>query len=156
MRCDICGSNDSVFFIKPDGSGGELRLCRACAVSRGYASAGEGLGARLDSLLIDEAASSGPCPSCGWTADNLRSSGRLGCTDCVKAFRREILYALDRSGGRRPYDGKAPRGLREADRVGDSVADLSSALERAVRSEDFEAAAAIRDRLRAAAERRPR
>lgn len=132
-----------------------MRMCRACAVARGYASSGEGLGARLDSLLIDEAASSGPCPACGWTADNLRSSGRLGCTDCVKAYRREIVSALNRSGGHHPYDGKVPRRLRDADSVGDSIASLSSSLERAIRSEDFETAAAIRDRLRAATERHP-
>jgi len=155
MRCDVCGSSDSVFFIKPDGYGGELRMCRACAVARGYASAGDGLGARLDSMMSDDGSpATDTCPACGWTAALLRSSGRLGCAGCVAVFRREILASIQRAGGRIPYDGKVPRGggVREPD--GTSLSSLSSSLELAIAEEDFEAAAAIRDRIRAASGRR--
>ncbi|OHD23600.1 MAG: hypothetical protein A2Y38_17815 [Spirochaetes bacterium GWB1_59_5] len=132
-------------------------MCRSCAVARGYASEGGGLGARLDSMLSAETGpSSGTCLSCGWTAELIRSSGRLGCADCVKVFRREILSALKRAGGNGPYDGKMPLkgGAGEADKA--SFASLSTALELAIRSEDFEAAASIRDRIRAASGRSPR
>lgn len=132
-------------------------MCRSCAVARGYASEGEGLGARLDSLLSAEPGPSpGTCPSCGWTAELIRSSGRLGCTACVNVFRREILSVLKRAGGYSPYDGKMP--LREKAGEADvaSLASLSAALEQAIRSENFEAAASIRDRIRAASGRSSR
>lgn len=155
MRCDVCGSSDSVFFIKPDGYGGELRMCRSCAVARGYASAGDGLGARLDSMMSDgDAPMTGTCPACGWTAALLRSSGRLGCAGCVAVFRREILAAIQRAGGRLPYDGKMPRGGGARELDGASLASLSSSLDLAIAEEDFEAAAVIRDRIRAVSGRR--
>jgi len=115
-------------------------MCRSCAVTRGYASEGEGLGA---------SPASGTCPACGWTAASIRSSGRLGCSDCAIVFRREILSALKRSGSHGPYEGKVPhRGLAGTVQEA-SITALSAALERAIRSEDFEEAATIRDRIRA-------
>jgi len=125
-------------------------MCRSCAVTRGYASEGEGLGARLDSLLSGESDPvSGTCATCGWTAALLRSSGRLGCPDCAQAFRREIMSALKRSGGHGPYEGKVPRRNLPGACDVPSHATLSAALEQAIRSENFEEAAALRDRIRA-------
>lgn len=125
-------------------------MCRSCAVAGGYASEGEGLGARLDSLLGAETGPvSGTCSSCGWTAALLRSSGRLGCPDCIKIFRREIMSALKRAGSHGPYEGKVPRRRLPGSSDEPSHAALAAALERAVRAEDFEEAAAIRDRIRA-------
>lgn len=150
MHCDVCGSSDSIFFIKPDGSGVELRLCRSCAVARGYASEGSGLSARVESMFDNESAmSSGICATCGCTATVLHSSGRLGCPDCVKIFRREILAALKRAGSRGPYEGKVPRRNLTGVPSEPAVADLAVALEEAIRSEDFEAAATLRDRIKA-------
>lgn len=124
MRCDVCGSSDSVFFIKPDGSDGELHMCQACAAARGYAASDESLGSRT---------ASAPCPSCGWTAERLKSTGRLGCPLCATVFRREILAILRRSGRATDYEtGMASVRSRE--------------LAEAIRNEDFERAAAIRDR----------
>lgn len=125
-------------------------MCRSCAVTRGYASEGEGLGARLDSLLGGESGPvSGTCENCGWTAALLRSSGRLGCPDCVKAFRREVMSALKRSGSHGPYEGKVPPRNLSATVDEPNLASLSAALEQAIQSENFEEAAALRDRMRA-------
>ncbi len=153
MRCDVCGSGDSVFFIKPDGSGGELRMCRSCAVSRGHASDGEGSSARLDSLPGVDSGSgsgsvSGACASCGWTAALLRTSGRLGCPACVHVFRRDLMSALKRTGRAGPYEGKIPRRCPTSPEDPLPAA-LSAALEQAIQNEDFETAATLRDRIRA-------
>ncbi|HPM71887.1 MAG TPA: UvrB/UvrC motif-containing protein [Spirochaetales bacterium] len=169
MRCDACGSIDSVFFIKPDGAGGEQRLCRRCALARGYAVGGDGvLGA-----IVDPDPGEGPepvCRDCGWTAERLRATGRLGCSSCASTFRSLVSAMLARAGARGAYDGKVPRTAapaRDADgsraamtlsleravaRDADgSRAAMTLSLERAVAREDFETAASIRDRLRAAA-----
>ena len=137
MRCDVCGSSDSVFFIKPDGSDGELRMCRSCAAAGGYAASDEGQGAGCASTT---------CPACAWTADRLKSTGRLGCPLCATAFRREILAILRRSGRTSAYEGTTPgTAAVRAGRTG--LADSRAReLEEAIRNEDFERAAAIRDR----------
>jgi len=150
MRCDACGSIDSVFFIKPDGAGGEQRLCRRCALARGYAVGGDGvLGA-----IVDPDPGEGPepvCRDCGWTAERLRATGRLGCSSCASTFRSLVSAMLARAGARGAYDGKVPRTAAPARDADGSRAAMTLSLERAVAREDFETAASIRDRLRAAA-----
>lgn len=154
MRCDVCGLSDSIFFVKPDGAGGELHVCRACAVIKGYAQAGEGLGARLDSFFTEEDSSPGPCPRCAWTAERLASTGQLGCTHCAKVFRRETMALRKRSGAPGLYEGKVARATAAGAYHAGTKAELSVSLENALRTEDFEAAARIRDSLIAVDKRR--
>ena len=154
MRCDVCGSSDSVFFVKPDGAGGELHVCRSCAVLKGYAQAGDGLGARLDSFLNEENTALGPCPHCGWTAERLATSAQLGCTHCIKVFKREIIALRKRAGASAVYDGKVARASAVNDLDSGTRMDLSISLEKALREEDFEKAARIRDSLISSSKRR--
>jgi len=164
MRCDHCGATDSVFYIRPDGQGGEERLCRACALKKGYATEGDGYGARLDVLAGERSSDAvSACPACAWTGERLRSTGLLGCPECAGVFRRAVDLALRRSGGGVRYEGKVPpRDRRPSDARGQEAAqakapepgspgELAEALERAIAAEDFEAAAVYRDRIRAAA-----
>jgi len=58
---------------------------------------------------------------------------------------------LARAGARGAYDGKVPRTAAPARDADGSRAAMTLSLERAVAREDFETAASIRDRLRAAA-----
>ncbi len=152
MRCDVCGSNDSVFFIRPDSQGAELHLCKVCAIARGYAVAAESdvLGVRLDSLLsgVTDELSPVVCPACGCTAERMHSTGRLGCVDCATTFKREILSILRKAGRVGTYEGKMPPFPRENTLQEKSAFELSGKLEAAIHAEDFESAAAIRDRLR--------
>jgi protein arginine kinase activator len=135
MRCDVCGSSDQVFFIKPDGSDGELHLCRACAVERGYL--GNAAGQTMPA-----------CPVCGMTIDRLRSGGKLGCPSCAVTFKPEILAMQRRSSRASRYEGKIPddRGQDDAERA---LGALNAELEAAIQSEHFEEAAGIRDRIKA-------
>lgn len=164
MRCDSCGSGDSVFYVRPDGHGGEERLCRACARERGYVAEGDAYGARLDALaggLFDLGASPAAdiaalaCPSCSWTEERLRATGLLGCSECARALRRTVESTLRRSGWPGRYEGKVPpipgaRSRHRGDEPGTQPAmeELAAALERAIAAEDFESAAEFRDRLR--------
>lgn len=155
MRCDVCGSPDSVFFIRPDGADGELRLCRSCAIERGYATPGEGLGARLDAMASadEDAPSRRRCPSCGWTAERLKSTGKLGCPECAKAFKRDIEIRTRKTGRAGKYEGRVPlrgavAGAAKQSDASLAQSSLAKELEAALMAEDFEAAAAIRDRLR--------
>jgi len=146
MRCDVCGSTDHVFFIKPDGSDGELHLCRSCAAERGYL--GDAVGQPVPS-----------CPVCGMTIDRLRSGGKLGCPGCAITFKPEILAMQRRSSRAGRYEGKVPRSQpRYPAGSGPALpnpeagleSELEAELEAAIQSENFEHAASIRDRIKAA------
>lgn len=149
MRCDVCGSTDHVLFIQPDGSDGELHLCRTCAAERGYL--GEPTGQPVTS-----------CPVCGMTIDRLRSGGKLGCPGCARTFKPEILAMQRRSGSAGRYEGKIPRSLPRRPAGSDierlafdagpeagKAVELEAELEAAIQSENFEHAASLRDRISA-------
>jgi len=135
----MCGSQDSVYYIKPDGLEGEVNLCRSCAATR------------FTSMIEDkdEQASARECPVCSWSAERLRSSGRLGCPDCARTFRREVVAILRHSGRVGRYEGRVPVRSPGSGINGESDGvSLSVNLEAAIVSEDFELAARIRDTLK--------
>ncbi len=136
MRCDVCGSSDQVFFIKPEGSDGELHLCRACAIERGYM--GDAAGQPVTA-----------CPVCGMTIDRLRSGGRLGCPSCAITFKPEIMAMQRRASRAGRYEGKVPDDRRHG-QVSREIGTLHAELESAIQAEQFEEAARIRDRIKTA------
>lgn len=155
MRCDECGEEDDVFFIRREGSSDELRLCHACAARRGYAGTESLVGADFASFLSlgdDENPAPGlACPACGQVSGALLSSGRLGCAGCVSAFRRELSLLWRRAGRPEGYAGKVPAGVRRGTPATARAWSLSAELEAAVGTEDFEKAAALRDEIRRSA-----
>ncbi|TFG85131.1 MAG: hypothetical protein E4H20_01185 [Spirochaetales bacterium] len=148
MKCDECGGEDSVFFIRQEGQPDERKLCRICAGRFGLVDTEGGLGARLESFLDglndDPAVDKRACPSCGMTISTLKSEGRLGCVHCVSAFRRDLALLWRRAGRTPGYVGKVPAGLAGTE----SPESLADDLQAAIQAEDFERAAALRDRLK--------
>lgn len=77
------------------------------------------------------------CPACGFALETFRKTGRLGCPDCYTVFARELepdFPAAD--------DGSEPVS------PADSRRELERQLREAIDREDYETAAALRDRLR--------
>ena len=102
------------------------------------------------------AADPGPiaCEQCGLTYATFRSRGRLGCPQCYDTFRAQLDPLLERihAGlqhvGKSPFDGAdASAETRARERL---VAALRRRLQDAIRAEDYEGAASIRDELTAA------
>ncbi len=88
------------------------------------------------------------CPDCGYTYREFAESGRLGCDRCYQAFRSELNPLILRLHGRVEHRGKLPsrgakhlKAQRELDRLRQEMAE-------AVKREDFEEAAKIRDHIR--------
>lgn len=166
MRCDACGSSDSLFVVVSRDSQGETRLCRVCAIKKGYLS-DEGLAAvpQMDSILdqletLDQPTETEACcPECKMGLNQLVETGRLGCPTCVQVFRRQFLLARKRRGLAAGYAGKIPKSLGAGvAAVGRGQGILPSSgtlvgsrlladMESAVLAEDFEKAALLRDRL---------
>lgn len=96
-------------------------------------------------------ARSGPsCPKCGMTLEDLRRRGRVGCERDYQVFRQYLDELLERMHGATAHVGRRPGG-REHDEEPSRdrrVADLRDALAVAIREEDYERAAVLRDELR--------
>lgn len=75
------------------------------------------------------------CPACGFTLDAFRKTGRFGCPDCYTVFARELETEL-------------PAAADDAPAPADERRELEEQLRAAISREDYEQAAALRDRLR--------
>lgn len=89
------------------------------------------------------------CPVCNQTYRGFKESGRLGCAHCYDAFAEEIEPLLRRIQAGPRHAGKAPNQAHSA------TIDLVPLIQRkreqlrlAVSSEDFEAAAKLRDEIK--------
>lgn len=88
------------------------------------------------------------CPACGLDLDEFRLKGRVGCARCYETFRKSLLPLLERVHDATTHRGRFPAG-RPGSCVSD-VAELRRRLADAIAAENYEEAAALRDRLRAA------
>lgn len=89
-----------------------------------------------------------PCPNCGMTLEELRRRGRVGCEKDYDVFKDYLVELLERVHGAREHVGRLP-GTTEGELVRVlRVSDLKDALDLAIREEDYERAAQLRDEIR--------
>lgn len=170
-KCRICGKRASIFLTQIiDGQATELALCEECAKTKGLFDPQsltlaekffpEEFRKRVDKLISElghaqwhdkdkdaprppETDSLTQCPTCRFTLEDFRQTGRLGCPDCYQVFAGEI-------------DGGAPCPAPESAQTEDSDGlngpelrrSLEQRLQKAVAREDYEEAAKLRDRIR--------
>jgi protein arginine kinase activator len=134
-----------------------MNLCLECAEEKGVdvQKAGSyGLG-DLVAGLIDTAADSEAerisrvrCSACGFEYSDFKKIGRLGCPECYDAFEAQLVPVLRHVHGSTQHAGKKVAVRGERARLRERVAALREDLSLAVRAEDYERAAAIRDEIR--------
>jgi protein arginine kinase len=162
MTCIICGDREAIVFMRRSGQGpgGELALCEDCARERGLSIGRGRIELRLEDLIADKATTGGApslhCPSCGRDIDLVRREASLGCALCADVFRAEVERYM-RARARPPFwrpepqtapDPRPAAVLPSPPRVQPSgSAALRHDLESALAAEDYEKAAALRDRI---------
>lgn len=88
------------------------------------------------------------CPECGMTFMQFRNSGLLGCPNDYDAFNKPLVGLLDRAhAGRTQHVGKIPGGKENRHKRQHELMDLKRKLDEAVKSEDYERAATLRDEI---------
>ena len=157
MRCENCGNAEaSIEWKRVEGDEVRVRhLCDSCAVQQGIEPIPAAGTLPLADFLaqigsgITEPAAGGRCPSCGLTPAQLKQTGRLGCAACYSHYEQHLRTLLRRLHGGTQHVGKAavPTGAAQGDRK-TRVESLRRSLQRAVETEDFEHAAALRDQIR--------
>lgn len=106
-------------------------------------------------VLAEALADSVRCPQCNTTWDRLRENGRAGCTQCYVTFEAQIFEVVTKLQFSPQHVGKTPQGaLRRQRRLEDlrikqvhRLEMLQRRLEEAVSAENYEEAAALRDKL---------
>lgn len=96
------------------------------------------------SLMLSPQSTTGAhCHSCGFTSEDLRKTGRLGCPDCYTVFSSMLDEVISDCQKGVQHLGKIPQS-----QVGSRRKQLEIMLDEAVGSERFEEAASLRDQLR--------
>lgn len=154
MRCDACGKPATVHeIVIKNGEKSEVHYCLHHAIAAGLSiPAAQPIAALLaatgKTTKRKERTPSLLCPGCGLTLAEFKKSGRLGCPQCYDSLGKPLeATILAAQGGAPAHLGEAPvkASREEASRA--IRAKLVQELEAAVSAEQYERAAALRDRL---------
>jgi len=88
------------------------------------------------------------CPTCGYTERNFEKTGRLGCPDCYESFKTTLTHMLKRMHRGTQHVGKVPSSIEGTKVMQSRIHYLEEGLQEAIRKEQFEEAAGMRDEIR--------
>lgn len=159
MLCDNCKERDAVVHLTRivDNAVSQLHLCEKCAAAKGVETTlsvpQHPLGDILQAVQQQAATTSedaAACAFCGATARDFRATGRLCCPHCYDAMERSLRELLRRLHGSSRHVGqKYETPVTHVVDKPDTLHDLRDRLRRAIENEQFEAAAELRDRIKA-------
>lgn len=158
MLCSKCKLREATSHIHSvvNGVVSDTYLCSECAAKVKTPSfTDDNIFKMLSSMLYNDTASSVKkvsCDGCGVTLDEISRTGRVGCGKCYETFKKEIEPALIKIHGRTAHIGKRPyeEVTAETKPQGEiSVKEqLKIKLAEAVKNEEYEKAAVLRDELK--------
>ena len=171
MLCQNCNKNEATTYYKENinGQTRELHLCPECAakLTGGTPSFGsffedpffsnpfgsffsEPFGSMLQSPFASASQAIGGgrrCPTCGMTESEQRRSGRAGCGDCYKNFSDILMPYIKKRHGAAAHVGTTPAPAADQPKA-NPVEGLKAKLSDAVKAENYEEAARLRDEIR--------
>ena len=155
MVCDVCKTNQSTVFLTQivDGKMQKVNLCESCSKEKGVT---DPTGFALADLLlglgkaqdIEKGGLSQKCPVCGFSQADFKKTGRLGCAHCYDIFAESLASLLKAMHKGTDHVGKVPARILRTQQTDAKMKDLERSLEKAVRAEDYESAAEIRDQIK--------
>ena len=171
MTCERCNKK-KVSILYRESAGGRvraLRLCGECAEVLEQAGELEEVsstvaGFILPQFLSDEGSlplpfrrvaqatgtpSARSCAICGASMEDIADTGRVGCSACYTVFSDELAGIIRSAHGRGEHAGRVSAGYRLRLEKGERLAGLKRQLKEAVSQENYEAAAGLRDNIRA-------
>lgn len=163
MLCEECRKSSAAVFLKlaVNNKVREMHLCPACAAKKGMGFGLEtgafnisdivgNLGGYFKDFLPSERKTL-RCGGCGLKYSEFKESARLGCPECYASFEPQLIELMARLHGSSQHSGRAYAGgpalkLSKSE-IARRLHELRSSLKEAVKKEDFEAAARLRDAL---------
>jgi len=173
MLCQNCNQHQATTHIKRfiGGRAEEFHLCPNCARESGLLGDGPNLFGQsfpdfgfqlsdlfsgfLGSSVKQQPAALAPaarCGMCGASLQEIAKTGRVGCAKCYEAFYAQLEPTLQRihssleHAGKTPEDGNPDLRLRREREQ--TLAALREQIAQAVKSEEYEEAARLRDEIR--------
>jgi len=158
MKCEAPGCQNEATVhevVIRNGHKAERHLCEQHAQTEGVVNAPHTpINELLTKFVMTQAGAQPPeapmaCPTCGLTWNMFREKGLLGCPDCYDAFDEQLTPLLSRAHeGATHHVGKSPSRAGLSAGLHRELSALRRELDDAIRAEEYERAASIRDRIR--------
>ena len=165
MHCQACKTNTATIHLTEinDGQRYETHLCETCAQQQGLAIKNQiPLNELLSTLLAVQAEhhteSGGPedmmvedteCPHCQMTLQRFRKELLLGCPADYEVFDKALRPVITKSqAGNTVHRGKVPSKVPDDSKKQIDLLALRKQLDGAVKAEDYETAAKLRDEIK--------
>ena len=165
MLCQHCNHNEATTHVKTNINGKvtEYMLCADCAKEMGYGNLFSDFHTDFNSLLGSFFSSALPagtgatrCPVCHSSYSDIAESGKVGCAMCYETFFDELMPAVRRVHGNTEHTGKRPKVFSSPKEIKEEkvqqseskVDQLKAELDEAIKTQNFERAAEIRDELK--------
>jgi len=161
MQCQICNQRDATIHLTEiaDGVRTEMHICEHCAAEQDISVKSQiPINELLSNLLAvqptDEELSGESeqglaCPTCGFTLAQFRKEAVLGCPRDYEIFEESLHPLIQKAhDGKTTHCGKIPQRTPGDERRQMELLNLRQQLDSAVRSEDYELAAQLRDKIR--------
>lgn len=157
MICDVCHKNNATVHLTEiiNDKVVEMHICQFCAQVKAdelnkHLNISGFLGSLADMVgdwprqrrLLK-------CPACGFSYEDFKKKGRLGCGKCYETFRQAILPLLKKIHSATTHTGKTPTSLDKKVYSKTPASDLHQRLRRAIELEEYEEAAKLRDQIKA-------
>ncbi len=158
MLCEKCHKNTATTHIRTviNGVVTEKNLCGYCAAAEGYSKfSNNSFASMLASMFGSELATGNikeiRCDCCGTAFSDIAETGKMGCSKCYETFNSKLIPYLRRVHGTTEHIGKRLGG-KTAELVAVSeeskIDNLRAQLLDAIKAEEFEKAAVLRDEIR--------
>ena len=146
-QCQGCTQPCSTYFTLVSGGKAEsFGCCQACPVVTAPVAGGLLPSVELGyKLSVPSPTGRGRCPSCGFRWQDFERTHRIGCPTCYQSHTEQVLATIARLQPGMAHQGRRPQALT-ADRQA-KLAACQALLAEAVKEEDFESAAALRDQI---------
>lgn len=163
MKCQKCGANNANTHVKTiiNGEFKEYDLCSECAQKMGYTNMFGDMENEFSNFLgsffgnvLPARTQATRCEFCGSTYSDIAKSGHVGCAHCYEVFGDELLPSIRRIHGNTTHCGKNSRlGKAKSEQIKvetkeDKIKKLKSELDKAVKEQNFELAAELRDKIK--------
>lgn len=162
MLCDDCGKREATMHFTKivNGNVTELHLCEECAKNHKEFEFDTSFSIHnfLTGLLDLDNVQASPfqidyitgtkCEKCGLTYSKFKQIGKFGCSNCYNSFKEKLLPLFKRIHGHSNHIGKVPRRAGGVIRIKKEISRLKNQLQIAIRNEEYEKAAQIRDQIK--------
>ncbi len=163
MLCENCKKNNATTYFKQNINGNiqEVYLCSECAAKLDMGGMSSSLfDFFMPSQFRVRAEREQKKCGCGTTFYNISKTGKVGCPDCYETFRNELAAVLKKINGAKQHTGRCPQRFENGKTEDKKVAQpevkeenleakLRKELENAIKCENFEEAAKLRDQIKA-------